>query len=100
MTDHAHSWSRSTRRYHLSLHVSYPNAADRARAMDAGRSPGGAIFVHGQPNRLPENRRMLRDWTDGCIAVTWRLADGVLFSVLSSLVLWSALLTSVYKALG
>jgi hypothetical protein len=29
----------------------------------------------------------------------WRPADGILFSVLSSLVLWSALLTSVYTAL-
>ncbi|MDG6078796.1 hypothetical protein E3U23_06265 [Erythrobacter litoralis] len=57
-------------RYHLSLHVSYPNAVDRARAKGAGGSPGGAIFLHGQPNRLPENRRMLRDWTDGCIALT------------------------------
>ena len=55
-------------RYHLSLHISYPNADDRARAKTAGRSPGGAIFLHGQPNGLPENRRMLRDWTDGCIA--------------------------------
>ncbi len=57
-------------RYHLSLHISYPNAADRALARQAGRSPGGAIFLHGQPNRLPENRRMLRDWTDGCIALS------------------------------
>jgi hypothetical protein len=29
----------------------------------------------------------------------WQLADGVLFSVLSSLVLWSILFTSVYLAL-
>ena len=57
-------------RYHLSLHVSYPNTDDRARAKAAGRSPGGAIFLHGQPNRLPESRRMARDWTDGCIAMT------------------------------
>ena len=57
-------------RYHLSLHVSYPNAEDRARAKIAGRSPGGAIFLHGQPNRLSESRRMARDWTDGCIALT------------------------------
>ncbi len=57
-------------RYHLSLHVSYPNAADRAQARQAGRAPGGAIFLHGQPNRLPEDRRMVGDWTDGCIALT------------------------------
>jgi len=32
-------------------------------------------------------------------ADVWRLADGVLFSVLSSLVLWSIILTSLYHAL-
>ena len=30
----------------------------------------------------------------------WQLADGVLFSVLSSLVLWSIIITSVYHALS
>ena len=29
----------------------------------------------------------------------WQLADGILFSVLSSLVLWSIIFTSVYLAL-
>ena len=29
----------------------------------------------------------------------WQIADGVLFSVLSSLVLWSIILTSLYQAL-
>jgi len=29
----------------------------------------------------------------------WRVADGVLFSVLSSLVLWSIIITSLYQAL-
>jgi hypothetical protein len=29
----------------------------------------------------------------------WQIADGVLFSVLSSLVLWSIIITSVYQAL-
>lgn len=28
----------------------------------------------------------------------WRLADGVMFSVVSSLVLWGVLLTSLYQA--
>ena len=32
-------------------------------------------------------------------AEVWRPADGILFSVLSSLVLWSALFTSLYTAL-
>jgi murein L,D-transpeptidase YafK len=54
--------------YHLSLHISYPNAADEAVAARAGRNPGGAIFIHGQPNGLAD--RVAGDWTDGCIAVS------------------------------
>ena len=55
--------------YWLSLHISYPNADDRAYAEARGRSPGGAIFVHGQPNWLPAGR-LPGDWTDGCIALS------------------------------
>lgn len=54
--------------FHLSLGISYPNAADMARAQELGVEPGGDIFIHGQPNGL---RTVLnRDWTAGCIAVT------------------------------
>lgn len=56
---------------HLSLHVSYPNAADRASAAARGEDPGGMIMIHGAQNGLgwlgPLHR--LWDWTDGCIAV-------------------------------
>lgn len=55
--------------FHLSLRISYPNAADRAFAASQGRSPGGDIFIHGQPNGLTAGR-VPGDWTDGCIAVT------------------------------
>ncbi|MGB3379698.1 MAG: L,D-transpeptidase family protein [Allopontixanthobacter sediminis] len=55
--------------YHLSLRVSYPNADDRAYAEAMGRSPGGDIFLHGQPNGLAEGR-VPGDWTDGCIALS------------------------------
>lgn len=54
--------------YHLSLHISYPEAADRAFAARYGRSPGGAIFIHGQPNGGAG--RMAGDWTEGCIALS------------------------------
>lgn len=54
--------------YHLSLHISYPNAMDKAYAESLGRSPGGQIFIHGQPNSL-ESGRIEGDWTDGCIAL-------------------------------
>ncbi len=55
--------------YHLSLRISYPNAADRAYAKAHGRSPGGDIFIHGQPNAWP-GPPIARDWTDGCIALS------------------------------
>lgn len=74
--------------YHLSLKVSYPNAADRAFAAQYGRSPGGDIFLHGQPNGLPAGR-MPGDWTDGCIAFSndeiaelWRIVpDGAVIEI-------------------
>ncbi len=56
-------------RYHLSLRISYPNDADRAYAEAHGRSPGGDIFIHGQPNAWPGSA-LARDWTDGCIALS------------------------------
>jgi murein L,D-transpeptidase YafK len=55
--------------FHLSLRISYPDAHDMAYAAAHGRSPGGQIFIHGQPNGLLSGR-IPGDWTDGCIAVT------------------------------
>ena len=55
--------------YHLSLHISYPDARDVAYARAQGRSPGGLIMIHGQPNDWPAGR-VPGDWTDGCIAVS------------------------------
>ncbi len=60
-------------RFHLSLHLSYPNAVDRHRALAAGYDPGGDIAIHGLPREAdPEEgdpARFYEDWTDGCIAV-------------------------------
>ena len=55
--------------YYLSLGLSYPNRSDRAFAASYGRSAGGDIFIHGQPNGLASDLRMRGDWTDGCIAL-------------------------------
>ena len=55
--------------YHLSLHISYPGASDRAFAAARGQSAGGEIFIHGQPNALTQGREP-GDWTDGCISVS------------------------------
>ena len=56
--------------FHLSLGLDYPRPEDRARAAAGGYSPGGDIFIHGQPNALPEGFKLKGDWTAGCIAVT------------------------------
>jgi murein L,D-transpeptidase YafK len=58
--------------FYKSIHISYPNAHDRDAARKSGVSPGGDVFVHGLPNGygfLGASHR-LKDWTDGCIAVT------------------------------
>lgn len=58
--------------FFLSMHVSYPNASDMARAASRGVDPGGAIMIHGLPNemRYEESHYLGWDWTDGCIAVS------------------------------
>ena len=56
--------------YHLSLGISYPNPTDLAFAKAEGKSPGGDIFIHGQPNALPEGFKLKGDWTAGCVALT------------------------------
>ncbi len=60
--------------YHLALHISYPAAANVARAAKYGLPPGGAIFIHGTPGT---DKRFARDWTDGCIAVSNRAIDEI-----------------------
>jgi murein L,D-transpeptidase YafK len=58
--------------FHLALHVSYPNATDRARASKLGVDPGGNIEIHGLEKKYAPLGALHRtyDWTDGCIAVT------------------------------
>ncbi len=54
-----------------SLHISYPNAADKAAASALGVDPGGMIMIHGQVNGYGWWSWLVQrfDWTDGCIAV-------------------------------
>ena len=65
-------WRNAESIAHRSLHVSYPDADDVARAEAAGVAPGGQIMVHGITNGLGWLGRLhlLADWTDGCIGVT------------------------------
>jgi murein L,D-transpeptidase YafK len=59
-------------RFFRSLHISYPNERDRESARERGVSPGGDIFIHGLGPQFSFLGKFhyLRDWTDGCIAVT------------------------------
>jgi tetratricopeptide (TPR) repeat protein len=59
-------------RYHLSLHISYPNERDKNRARELGVSPGGDIMIHGIKNGFSRvgDAHAEVDWTKGCIAVT------------------------------
>lgn len=66
-------WRNPDSLYHRSIHISYPNAQDRARAQANGVDPGGMIMIHGQPNYAFEER--VGDWTNGCIAISNRAID-------------------------
>jgi L,D-peptidoglycan transpeptidase YkuD (ErfK/YbiS/YcfS/YnhG family) len=59
-------------RYHLALHISYPNERDKQRAKELGVSPGGDIMIHGIKNGFSwiGDSHAEIDWTKGCIAVT------------------------------
>lgn len=59
-------------RFYRAIHISYPDAQARTRAAKLGVSPGGDVYVHGLPNGygFVGASHRLKDWTDGCIAVT------------------------------
>jgi murein L,D-transpeptidase YafK len=59
-------------KFHLALHLSYPNTADHLRAKKLGVDPGGNIEIHGLPSTYAWAGSLHRaiDWTDGCIAVS------------------------------
>jgi murein L,D-transpeptidase YafK len=71
--DYVLDWRNPNSSFYLSIHISYPDADDAARAQARGVSPGGAIFIHGRHN--PSGRK--RDWTLGCIAVTDAAMDEI-----------------------
>ena len=69
---YALDWRNAESCCYRSLHVSYPDPEDVARARAEAVSPGGMIMIHGLTNGLGWLGRLHRfaDWTDGCIAVT------------------------------
>ncbi len=58
--------------FFLSIHISYPNSADRREARRRGADPGGQIMIHGQPNDPTYSSAYYasEDWTNGCIALS------------------------------
>lgn len=65
-------WKNADSRFYMSIHISYPNARDRARARRLGENPGDDIMIHGLPDhmRRPRSYYLHHDWTHGCIAVS------------------------------
>lgn len=55
--------------FYRSLGISYPRPQDYHFAKQYNRSPGGEIFIHGEPNTAQQRARG-NDWTAGCIAVS------------------------------
>lgn len=80
--DYFIDWRKPNSAYYKALHVSYPHRSDYYDAREAGRSPGGAIMIHGLPNKRPNATWMRNiDWTEGCIAVTNAEMDEIWRSV-------------------
>jgi murein L,D-transpeptidase YafK len=84
-------WRKTSDRFNLALHISYPNARDAAKAREKGVPPGGMIMIHGTPldEEYPEWYFHTLDWTEGCIAMKnsdmreiWSLVrDGTLIEI-------------------
>ncbi|OLF56041.1 murein L,D-transpeptidase family protein [Pseudomonas chlororaphis] len=64
-------WRKTSDRFNLAMHISYPNISDAARSRREGVEPGGMIMIHGTPDSedYPEQYFHTLDWTDGCIAM-------------------------------
>jgi murein L,D-transpeptidase YafK len=68
-------WRQPSKKYNKSIHISYPNKKDRARAKELKVSAGGMIMIHGTPSNwslspIGDWMPMLLDWTEGCIALS------------------------------
>lgn len=84
-------WRKSSSKYNLAMHISYPNAKDIANAKKLGVKPGGMIMIHGTPidQDYPEWYFRGLNWTNGCIAMmnwdmkeVWNLVkDGTLIEI-------------------
>jgi murein L,D-transpeptidase YafK len=76
-------WRNPESRFHKSLHINYPNAADLQLARALGVDPGGMIMIHGE-SEIPVLRKVNAgrdDWTEGCIAVSNEAIEEIWYSV-------------------
>lgn len=66
-------------KFYKSVHISYPNAKDRAVAYKHGVDPGGDIMIHGQANGWGWASPFVQlfSWTEGCIALSNKDMDQV-----------------------
>ena len=70
-------WRNPNSQFYKSLHISYPNANDKAQARARGVSAGGDVMIHGSSN-LPQGKPQQamydylprEDWTHGCVSVS------------------------------
>jgi murein L,D-transpeptidase YafK len=65
-------WRSAHSHFYKAIHISYPSVEERAAARQKGVLPGGDVFLHGLPNGygFVGVSHRLKDWTDGCVAVT------------------------------
>ncbi|MEZ9159640.1 murein L,D-transpeptidase family protein [Vibrio lentus] len=58
--------------FYRSVHINYPQSADKEWAEKHDLSPGGNIKIHGIKNGERRSPSFIQsfDWTDGCIALT------------------------------
>jgi len=70
-------------KFYKSIHISYPSPRDLKRAQQSGFSAGGEVYIHGLPNGYGAigAAHRLKDWTDGCIAVTDQEMDEIWLAV-------------------
>jgi murein L,D-transpeptidase YafK len=59
-------------KYYKALRISYPDVRHATRAAKLGVSAGGDIMIHGLASNIAKlgAGHRLKDWTEGCIAVT------------------------------
>lgn len=65
-------WKNPESKFYRSLRISYPDKTDAGVAASLATHPGDLIMIHGMPNDRDAAAvgHPLKDWTDGCIAVT------------------------------